>query len=99
LLDYSLQGDFMAKAKNHKTPIPGTPWALVLASHAAIHAGGVALFLPMSAAAMEFAAHLTIDYGKTDGWFGQGSRGFIIDQFLHVMCKVTYVTMFAYGII
>lgn len=41
--DYPLQGDFLAKGKNHKQPLPGVPWWICLLAHAMIHAGAVAL--------------------------------------------------------
>jgi hypothetical protein len=41
ICDYPLQGDFLAKAKNRATPIPGVPFWQALGAHVAIHAGGV----------------------------------------------------------
>jgi hypothetical protein len=41
--DYAGQGDFMAKAKNCSSPMPGVPAAVVLWSHGAIHGAAAAL--------------------------------------------------------
>jgi len=34
--DFAGQGDFMAKGKNHKQPIPGVPWYQCLFAHSLI---------------------------------------------------------------
>jgi hypothetical protein len=87
--DYPLQGDFLARGKNHKAPLPGVPWQQCLVWHAAIHAGAVA-FATESVAlgCAEFAAHVAIDYGKCDGRYG-----FNTDQSLHVACKVLWFAL------
>lgn len=94
LCDYPLQGDFMARAKNPRTAIPGVPWVPVLLSHALIHAGAVSLVAPLWCAAFEFFAHFLIDYTKCAGLLGDGkseaSRAFVADQILHVLCKLLY---------
>ena len=86
LCDYPLQGDFLARGKNHKSPILGVPWYQCLLAHAAIQ-GGMVAFVTSSASLgiAEFCAHLVIDYGKSDGWYG-----FNVDQILHVACKVAW---------
>ena len=85
--DYALQGDFMAKAKNHKAPIPGVPWQTILVSHAAMHALAVFLITGSVVCAMvEQSAHTLIDYAKSDG-----RLTFNADQALHIACKVGYV--------
>lgn len=85
--DYALQGDFMAKAKNHKAPFPGVPWQTILASHAAMHALAVYLITGSLVCAMvEQVAHTLIDYAKSDGRIA-----FNADQLLHIACKVGYV--------
>lgn len=82
--DYPLQGDFLAKGKNHKMPLPGVPWYQCLIWHSMIHAGAVALITGSLALGIaEFAVHCLIDYGKCSGWFG-----FNTDQAFHVACKV-----------
>lgn len=89
LCDYPLQGDFLARGKNHKAPIPGTPFYHPLLAHAAIH--GLAVGLVTQSAllgVLEFAAHTAIDYSKCDGRIG-----FNVDQLLHVACKAAWVLM------
>jgi hypothetical protein len=93
LADYPLQGDFMARGKNPVAPLPDVPWWLILASHAAIHAGAVALFAPGFCAGIEFVSHFAIDYAKCRGWLGSGERGFIVDQAAHVAFKLFYVAV------
>lgn len=96
--DYPLQGDFLARAKNHAAPIPGVPWIHGLLPHAAMHAGAVALVTgSVVLGCAEFAAHAVIDFGKCAGWFGEGARAFNIDQALHVACKVLWVLVLAAG--
>lgn len=85
--DYPLQGDFLAKGKNHKAPLPGIPWWQCLIWHAAIHGGAVGLITGSALLGVcEFAIHCLIDYGKCDGWFG-----FNVDQLLHVLCKAFWL--------
>jgi len=83
LCDYPLQGDFLARGKNHKKPIPGVPWMQCLAAHALIHAGAVA-FLTHSVALgfAEFVSHALIDYLKSEGAYS-----FNEDQALHLLSK------------
>lgn len=92
--DYPLQGDFLARAKNHRQPIPGVPWGLALATHALIHAGGVALVTGSVALGLaEFVLHVAIDFLKCDerttlAW----------DQAYHLACKVLWVLLLGAGI-
>ena len=95
LADYPLQGDWLAKAKNHRLEIvPGERiWPLALASHAAIHALFVgAVTGSMTLAIIEFFAHAVIDWMKCDGAFGYNA-----DQAAHIACKVIYAAGFADG--
>ena len=87
LCDYPLQGDFLAKAKNHKSPINGVPWYQALLAHAFIQGAGVALITSsVSLGLLEAIAHVVIDYGKSDGWYS-----FNMDQFLHLLCKFIWL--------
>lgn len=86
LCDYPLQGDFLARGKNHKSPIYGIPFWQCLFAHAFIHGGMVALvtgkwYLGLA----ETVIHAIVDYGKCDGWYG-----FNGDQALHISCKVLW---------
>lgn len=94
LADYPLQGEFLAKGKNHRNPIAGYPWWIMWFMHSLIHAGFVALitgsfFLGM----VELAAHMFIDFLKCDGRIG-----FKTDQFLHLFCKFVYVIALFFGV-
>jgi hypothetical protein len=87
LCDFPLQGDFLARGKNHKQPLPGVPWLIALAAHALIHGGAVALVTgSMSLGLAETLVHAAIDYGKCEGKYGFG-----VDQALHVICKIAWV--------
>lgn len=84
LLDFPLQGDFMAKGKNHKNPIPGVPPGTLLLSHAFMHAFGVYIVTEnVVCATIEFASHTLIDFAKCDNRIS-----FNTDQALHVLTKV-----------
>jgi hypothetical protein len=84
--DYPLQGDFLARAKNHKQPIPGVPFYQALGAHALMHGGAVWLLTGFWwLGVMEIAAHALIDYAKCDGRIG-----FNVDQGMHVVCKGVY---------
>ena len=87
--DYPLQGDFLARGKNHKAPMPGVPWYQCLAAHALIQGGAVALVTGSVALGVaEVAAHGFIDFGKCQGWYG-----FNADQALHVVCKLAWLAI------
>lgn len=87
LADYPLQGDFLARAKNHKQPVPGVPFYQALGAHSLIHGGIVWLITGFWwLGLMEISAHALIDYAKCDGRIG-----FNVDQGLHAICKVAYV--------
>lgn len=87
LADYPLQGDFLAKAKNHKHPINGVPWYQALVSHSAIHAGFVGVITGSVLLGLaEFVAHIVIDYAKCDERISYN-----IDQFLHIVFKFIWV--------
>lgn len=93
LADYPLQGDFLARAKNHVTPIPGVPWYQALGAHALIHAGAVAFLThSLTLGLLEFIAHVAIDYAKCDGRTTLNQ-----DQALHVGCKVLWIALLASG--
>jgi hypothetical protein len=81
----------MARGKSTAAPIPGVPWWLILASHAAIHAGAVGLILPVQYALFEGLAHAATDHAKCKGWLGKGELSFVLDQAIHVALKVAYV--------
>lgn len=86
LADFPLQGDFLAKAKNPKTQIPGIPYYTALYMHGLIHAGGVWLITGhMYLATLETLVHCVIDELKCRGFID-----FEVDQILHLACKLAY---------
>lgn len=94
LCDYPLQGDFLAKAKNVNTPIPGVPWWQALTAHAGIHAGAVMLATGSATLAIvEWISHFAIDWLKCSGRIG-----FNTDQALHLALKAAYaLAMFLFA--
>lgn len=91
--DYPLQGDFLARGKNHRAPLVDIPWYQCLAWHALMHAGAVALITQSIAIGLcEFVAHVAIDYAKCDG-----KTSFNTDQALHVACKIAWAFMVLYA--
>jgi hypothetical protein len=94
LCDYPLQGDFLARAKNHKVPIAGVPFYQGLLWHALIHGGSVALVTHSVCLGMlETTVHILIDFAKCNGTFGEGRNAFDVDQALHVLCKVLWALL------
>lgn len=99
LCDFPLQGDFLARGKNHVFPIVGVPWPVCLVAHAFIQAAGVALILPLPYALAEFVCHLAIDWCKSEGLLGSGETGFYVDQSAHIALRVSWawVAMMVHG--
>jgi hypothetical protein len=96
ICDYPLQGDWLAKAKNHVHPImPGeTVWPTALACHAGIHAGAVLIVTgSWLIASLEFVAHAGIDHVKC-----AGRLSFNQDQALHVICKGLWAVLLTSGL-
>ncbi len=95
LADYPLQGEFLAKAKNHRDPIPGIPWYHALFAHSFIHAGLVFVATgSMLCFAGELLAHFIIDNRKCSG-----ELTFVQDQYSHLACKILWAALIAGGII
>lgn len=91
--DYAGQGDFMAKAKNVMTPIPGVPWRQVLIAHAGIHAAAAALITGLwYVFVFEYIAHYAIDELKC-----RGAATFTEDQLFHIGCKALWF-LIAWGV-
>lgn len=87
LADYPLQGDFLARGKNRKTPIPGIPFYHPLTAHAVIHGGFVGLITgSLELGATEAAVHWIVDDMKC-----RGRIGYNLDQAIHIGCKVLWV--------
>lgn len=87
LADYPLQGEFLSRAKNRFSPLPGVPWYQALAAHAVIHGGMVGCITgSILLGVLETLAHALIDDLKC------GHRiSYNVDQLLHVLCKLLWV--------
>ena len=95
LADFALQSDVMAKGKNrHNKPsyIPDgqayTPcWPYWLLAHGSI-SGGVVYYITGSIlfGLIETGAHCVIDFMKCENITNPH-----IDQFLHLICRITYL--------
>ena len=84
LCDYPLQGDFLARAKNHKDALGKDLWKLCLPAHAAIHGGAVLILTgSVGLAIMDSLAHGWTDYRKSNG-----DLTFAEDQAAHVIWRV-----------
>jgi hypothetical protein len=95
LCDYPLQGDWLAKAKNHNAaqrPIPNEDISTgAMLCHCAIHAGAVKLATGSWLLALcELFAHGIIDQGKCAGLVGYN-----VDQAMHVGCKFAWAALLA----
>lgn len=91
LMDYPLQGDFLARAKNRMNPVPHVPWRHAMAAHAFLHAGAVYFILGLWwIAVLEFVAHFIIDDLKC-----RGEITYHRDQVLHLACKFVWVILAA----
>lgn len=86
LADYPLQGDFLAKAKNHTAPVGGVPFYHALGAHSAIHAGFVgAITGSVWLGLAEFILHCATDYAKRAGRINYNT-----DQAIHIGCKLVW---------
>lgn len=94
LCDYPLQGDFLARAKNHRAPLPGVPWYQCLIAHSLIQAGMVTFVTHSQLFGIaEFALHFVTDWMKSDGWIDYNQ-----DQAIHVLCKIAYVVTITFSV-
>lgn len=100
IADFPLQSEWMvlSKVRGSKHPEstsshPDLIWLHVLSSHAAVHAGAVALVTQnIWYGVAEFVAHWIIDFLKGEGYFG-----FHTDQFLHIACKLLWAILIVNG--
>lgn len=92
--DYPLQGEFLARAKNRKNPLPGVPWYHGLGAHAIIQGGIVGILT----GSLLLGLAETILHGWIDDLKSQGKISYNLDQFLHVLCKVMWVALVALGV-
>lgn len=86
LCDYPLQGDFIGKFKNRHISGCPVPWWHLMIAHSFIHGLGVAIVTgSLTFALIETVLHFFIDIAKCEG-----VTDINIDQFLHILCKLTY---------
>jgi hypothetical protein len=88
-LDYAGQGDFMAKAKNHASPIPGVSPTGVLAAHSYLH--GFAVGAITGSFVLGFAEALI--HAATDRTKCAGRITFEEDQTIHLASKVVWALL------
>lgn len=92
--DYPLQTDFIARGKSRKADPQYVPWYYVLTSHAMTHAAAVGIITgSLWLSVFEAVAHWFIDLAKCEGW-----TGIHTDQALHVLCKLAWVGLIAWGV-
>lgn len=89
LADFPLQGDYLARQKVRSTATCTTDWLIALTAHSIIHAGGVWLVTgSLGLGLAELVLHWLIDLAK-----GEGKFGVVVDQSLHLLCKLAYVVI------
>lgn len=92
-LDYAGQGDFMAKAKNHMTPIPGVSSTGVLVAHSYLHGFAVGAITGSFAMGLgEALIHAATDRAKC-----AGRISFEEDQAIHIAAKCVW-TLLIWGL-
>lgn len=92
LLDYPLQGDFLAKAKNKFNPIPHVPWYQAMAAHTFMHGFAVAMITGIPfLGLLEVIVHWFTDHlkCKEDLTFNQ-------DQYIHISSKLVWAIIAVY---
>lgn len=92
LCDFPLQQAYLSRAKNRwANPPSDTPWWIALLAHGLIHGGSVALLTGrIELGIAETVLHMIIDYNKC-----AGRIGVVLDQALHVLCKVVWVIVWS----
>lgn len=86
LCDYPLQGDFLARAKNHKLD---DGWYRGLLAHALIQSGMVYVITQsLWLALAELVIHAATDYAKCDGRITSNQ-----DQAVHYACKIVWAVL------
>lgn len=101
--DTTFQTSFMAQGKVRNRPIdmsrvpagqkPMNLWYMWLTHHAVIHGGMVALVTGRyEFGIIETISHWIIDFFKCEGKYNP-----VVDQLLHLGCKVVYIVLIGYG--
>jgi hypothetical protein len=106
LMDYSLQNDSMAacKCRSSKAPLAASvPWYYWLTAHALLHGAAVGVIFRWvgfgwdevaALATAETVIHWGVDYGKCARWYS-----LLVDQVLHVACKLAWWALAAAQVI
>ncbi len=95
LVDFPLQGDYIAKQKARRHADNQSVWIVALTAHCVIHGGGVWLISgSLAFGFVELVLHALIDLGK-----GEEKFGLVTDQLLHVACKLAYALLLGYGVV
>lgn len=93
LADFPLQSEYLATQKVRSTADSFQSWIVGLSAHCIIHAGAVWIITgSLVFAAAELVLHGLIDFGK-----GKGKFGLLVDQGLHLACKLAYVIILTRG--
>ena len=94
LCDYPLQGDFLARGKNHKSPFPGMHPSQLLLAHCLIHMGMVLLIThSIWLAIAELVIHFATDWAKCEELIS-----FDTDQAIHYSCKIAWSLIIAFHV-
>lgn len=92
--DFPMQGEFLAKGKNHLTNPPEV-WITCLIAHCTIHAGLVlAVTGEIVLAGIVFVTHACIDMLKCNGDLGEGPEAFAHDQIMHVVIVAVIAALY-----
>ncbi|WP_454056869.1 DUF3307 domain-containing protein [Cupriavidus sp. Marseille-Q8015] len=89
LADYPLQGDFLATAKDHTTPLGKVFWPHALGAHSMIHAGFVAFFTGSVVLGLAEA----VIHAATDRLKCAKRISLNVDQGIHFVCKLVWATV------
>jgi len=89
LADYPLQGSFLAKAKNRRSPIPGVPWWQALGAHSIIHG----LFVGIVTRRLSLGIAETLVHAWTDDAKCRGGLTYSQDQAIHLTCKAIWAAI------
>jgi hypothetical protein len=96
--DFPLQAGPMATEKCRHSPTDlqrAVPWYYWLTAHALVHGGAVSLVTgSVSLGLLETVAHWLLDFAKCERW-----TGMLVDQLLHVGCKVVWCVLLARGVV
>ena len=95
LADFPLQGEYLARTKVRNQAGNLSEWIVALTAHSLVHAGAVWIISGSAVLGVtELCLHWLIDLGK-----GEGKFGYVMDQWLHLACKLAYVIVLFLGVV